>query len=175
MADPSDQLQDALPLSSFSFYLSGRVSCVRSLGEEVLENLDCTFGEAINHEKLSRAEMLFWFWLLGAYETVRTMTQTDDCFEVHYVDHLKKLKNRLACARMPAAKMEPKGKPVPIISDRAPAEINQEDRDLLVGDPDGQLESCRDLIRTFNDVMRQADSSKLLRRHEDSMNWRKDA
>jgi hypothetical protein len=37
MAAPSDQLQDALPLSRFSFYLSGRVSCVRELGEEVLE------------------------------------------------------------------------------------------------------------------------------------------
>lgn len=103
------------------------------------------------------------------------MTHTDDCFAGHYVDLLKKLKNRLACARMPAAKMEPKGKKVPIISDRAPTEINKEDRDLLVSDPDGQLESCRNLIRTFNDVMRQAYSSTLLKHHEDSMKWRKDS
>jgi len=175
MADPSDQLQDALPLSRFSFYLSGRVSCVRDLGEEVLENLDCAFGEVILHERLARAEMLFWFWLLGAYEVVRTMTQASDCFEDHYVGLLKSLKKRLEFARMPAAKMEPRRKAVPVISDRSPANINHEERDLQIGDPDGLLDSCRDLIRNFNEVIRQSDSSTIFKRHEDSARWRKDA
>jgi hypothetical protein len=175
MADPSDQLQDALPLSRFSFYLSGRMSCVIDLGEEVLENLDCAFGEVIRHERLSRAEMLFWFWLLGAYEVVRTMTHTSDCFADQYVDLLKSLKERLESARMPAAKMEPRRKSVPVTSDRSPANINHEERDLQIGDPDGQLDSCRDLIRNFNEVIRQSDSSTILKRHEDSVRWRKDA
>jgi len=175
MADPSDQLQDALALSRFSFYLSCRESCVRSLGEEVLNNLDCAFDEVIELERLIRAEMLFWFWLLGAYEVVRTMTNTNDCFADQYVDLLKSLKKRLEFARMPAAKMEPRRKSAPVISDRSPAEINQEERDLLIGDPEGQLDSCRDLIRTFLEVMRQADSSTILKRHEDSVRWRKDA
>lgn len=175
MADPSDQLQDALPLSRFSFYLSGRESCVRGLGEEVLENLDCAFDEVIYLERLTRAEMLFWFWLLGAYEVVRTMTHTEDCFAKHYVDLLKDLRKRLEYVRMPAAKMEPRRMPVPVNSNRSPAAINYEERDLLIGDPDGEPDSCRDLIRTFNEVIRQADSSTILKRHEDSVRWRKDA
>ena len=175
MADSSGQLQDVLPLSSFSFYLSGRVSCVKSLGEEIIENLDCAFIEVIQFERLSRAEMLFWFWLLGAYEIVRTMTHTDDCFAKHYADLLKDLKKRLEFVRMPAAKMEPRRNSMPVISNRSPAAINHEERDLLIGDPDGELDSCRDLIRTFNELIRQADSSTILKRHEDSVRWRKDA
>lgn len=175
MANPSDQLHDALPLSSFSFYLSGRVSCVRDLGEEVLENLDCAFGEVIRHERLSRAEMLLWFWLLGAYEVVRTMTHTSDCFKAHYIDLLKSLKERLEFARMPAAKMEPRRKSVSVTSDRSPANINHKAHDLQIGDPDGHLDSCRDLIRNFNEVIRQADASTILKRHEESVRWRKDA
>ena len=175
MADTSDQLQDAMPLSRFSFYLSGRESCVIDLGEEVLENLDYAFDEVIYSERLTRAEMLFWFWLLGAYEVVRTMTHTDDCFAKHYVNLLKDLKKRLEFVRMPAAKMEPRRKSVPVISNRSPAAINHEERDLLIGDPDGELDSCRDLIRTFNEVIRQADSSTILKRHEDSVRWRNDA
>jgi hypothetical protein len=175
MADPSEQLQDALPLSRFSFYLSGRVSCVRGLGEEVLENLDCAFSDLIKLERLARAEMLFWFWLLGAYEVVRTMTHTSDCFSDHYVDRLTGLKKQLEFARMPAAKMEPRRKSVPITSNRSPADINQEMRDLLIGDPDSKLDSCRNLICNFNEVIRLADSSTILKRHEDSVRWRQDA
>ncbi len=92
------------------------------------------------------------FWLLGAYEVVRPMVHTSGCFEGHYVDLLKSLRKRLESVGMPAAKMEPRRKSVPVISGRSPAEINQEERDLLIGDPDGQLDSCRDLIRTFNEV-----------------------
>jgi len=175
MAGPSEQMHDAIPLSRFSFYLAGRESCVRCLGEEVLENLDYAFDEVIKHERLARAEMLFWFWVLGAYEIVRSMTYTSDCFVEHYVDLLKDLKKRLEFVRMPAAKMETRRKSVPVTSNRSPAGINQEGRDLLIGDPDNQLDSCRDLVRTFNKVIRQADSSTILKRHEDSERWRKDA
>jgi hypothetical protein len=175
MTDSSDQLHDAIPLSRFSFYLSGRESCVRSLGEEVLDNLDRAFGDVIDGERLTRAEMLFWFWLLGAYEIIRTMTQASDCFAAHYADLLRSLKKRLEFVRMPAAKMEPRRISSPINSDRSPADINLEERDLMVGDPNGQLDSCRDLIGTFLEVMCQADSSTILKRHEDSVRWRKDA
>jgi hypothetical protein len=103
------------------------------------------------------------------------MTHTDDCFAKHYVNLLKDLKKRLEFVRMPAAKMEPRRKSVPVTSDRSPANINHEERDLQIGDPDGQLDSCRDLIRNFNEVIRQSDSSTILKRHEDSVRWRKDA
>jgi hypothetical protein len=175
MADLSDQLHDVIPLSRYSFYLSGRESCVRSHGEEVLDNLDRAFGQRIDVERLTRAEMLFWFWLLGAYEVVRTMTHTSDCFADHYVGHLKNLKKRLEFARIPAAKMEPRRKTTPINSNRSPADINLKERDLRVGDPGGPIDSCRELIRAYLEVMGQADSSTILKSHEDSVVWRKDA
>ena len=52
---------------------------------------------------------------------------------------------------MPAAKMEPRRKSVPVTSNRSASTINHKARDLLIGYPAyGELDSCRDLIRTFN-------------------------
>ena len=175
MAISSDALESHLPLAKFSFYLSGRVSCVKSLGGEIIEDLDRAFGETIEFALLTRAEMLFWFWLLGAYEIVRTMCHTSDCFDEHYVSELKLLKMKLELARMPAAKMEPRRKPIPVSSSRSPAEIQSDNRDLLVGNPDGETQSCRHLIISFERVICEIDSSQILKRHEDSSRWRKDA
>jgi len=48
------------PLARFSFYLNGRVWVLKTIQEEIIENLDMAFRDnSIFHENISRAEMLF--------------------------------------------------------------------------------------------------------------------
>ena len=110
------------PLISFSWYLSGRVNCVLELGEEIVENLDLAFsGSAVDGERFGRADMLMWFWTLGAYEVVRTMCQAEKCFTPELHAQLCSVKKDLAWTRMAAAKMEKPGKTIPVSSNRSPA------------------------------------------------------
>ena len=75
------QLVEHDPLVAVSFYLSGRKNVLLGISDEILENLDCAFADAvIDGGKLDRAESLFWLWTLGAYEVVRTLCQAKNCF-----------------------------------------------------------------------------------------------
>ncbi|MEZ4864741.1 MAG: hypothetical protein R3C14_25745 [Caldilineaceae bacterium] len=113
------------PLAKFSFYLWGRVSVLFDIRIEILQCLDNAFAnDLIAHESLSRAEMLSWLWILGAYEVVRTMCQADTCFSPEAAAKLSTLKRKLAIVRMPAAKMEKIGKSIPVTSGRSAAGID---------------------------------------------------
>jgi hypothetical protein len=107
------------PLLAFSFYLSGRVAVLCTFANEIMDNLDAGFSVApIDGGRIDRAESLMWFWLLGAYEVVRTMDQAKACFSARLAGELHQLKQLLAATRMPAAKMEKAGKKVPVNSNR---------------------------------------------------------
>jgi hypothetical protein len=164
-----EELVASDPLISFSWYLSGRKSCVLELGREILNNLDNAFsGPVIDGGRLERAEMLMWFWTLGAYEVVRTMCQAQNCFSAQVSGELSSLKKELAQARMPAAKMEAPGKKRPIPSNRSPATWNQAHRDLLIGDPTTSMISARHLVTRFEVVITGITPADIVARHEDS-------
>lgn len=57
---------------------------------------------------------------------------------------------------------------------KSAAEINHEERDLLICDPNDQLDSCLNLIHIFNQVIRQTGLSTMLKRRDDSAKLRKD-
>lgn len=157
------------PLISFSWYLSGRSACVLELGNEVIANLDAAFSEAVvDGGRFERAEMLMWFWTLGAYEVVRTMCQAFKCFQPDVIQRLGTLKKDLAQARMPAAKMEQLGKRVPITSNRSPGVWDLSNRDLLIGDPTKEMISARWLVKRFGEVITSITPGDILGRHEDS-------
>jgi hypothetical protein len=81
------------PLIAFSHYLSGRVNVLCSFADEIIENLDKGFsGQRVDGGRVERAESLMWFWLLGAYEVVRTMHQAKECFSERLVQDLSGLK-----------------------------------------------------------------------------------
>jgi hypothetical protein len=120
------------PLLAFSFYLSGRVLVLCDLADEIVANLDQGFSaEPIHGGVIGRADTLMWFWLLGAYEVVRTMHQAKQCFSGRLAADLQDLKKHLARARMPAAKMEKPGRRAPVTSNRSPSGWDYSNRDLL--------------------------------------------
>ena len=98
-----EQLLEREPLMAFSFYLSGRVLILCDLADEIVANLDQGFSaEPINGGAIGRADTLMWFWLLGAYEVVRTMHQAKRCFSERLAADLQDLKNTwhaLECRR----------------------------------------------------------------------------
>ena len=157
------------PLIAFSWYLSGRVWYVRKLGKEIIGELDAAYAtNVLDDDHFSRADMLMWFWTLGAYEVVRTMCQATDCFRSELTQRLSALKKELVQVRIPAAKMEVPGKSRPVSSNRSPWKWDMPNRDLLIGDPTKEMISVRHLIQRFEDVISSITPGDVLGRHEES-------
>ena len=158
------------PLIAFSHYLSGRVNVLSSFADEVIENLDKGFsGQCVDGGRVERAESLMWFWSLGAYEVMRTMHQSKECFSDRLVQDLSGLKKTLADVRMPAAKMEKPGKRAAVTSNRSPAGWDVENRDLLVNDPEESPDiSARWMLSEFDRVFSSITKSDVLAHHEEA-------
>jgi hypothetical protein len=155
------------PLIAFSHYLSGRVNVLCSFADEIIENLDQGFSESVDGGQVERAESLMWFWVLGAYEVVRTMHQAKECFSERLVLDLSGLKKTLATVRMPAAKMEKPGKRAAVTSNRSPAGWDVASRDLFVNDPEkGPDVSARWILSEFDRVFSSITKSDVLANHE---------
>ena len=158
------------PLLIFSMYLSGRVNVLVSTAEEILENLDCAFtADSLDMQKFERADLLIWFWTLGAYEVVRTMCQADVCFSPQIFSDLKSLKKVLGEVRMPAAKMERPGKKQPLSSNRSPSGWDISSKDILVCGADlGSYKSGRLILAEFDRVFCSISARDILQTHEES-------
>lgn len=156
------------PLIAFSHYLSGRVNVLCSFADEIIENLDKGFsGQCVDGGQVERAESLMWFWLLGAYEVVRTMHQAKACFSERLVQELSGLKKTLATVRMPSAKMEKLGKRTAVTSNRSPTRWDIENRDLLVNDPEESPDiSARWMLSEFDRVFSSITKTDVLAHHE---------
>ncbi len=165
-----DQLLEREPLLAFSFYLAGRVLFLCALAEEIVANLDQGFSvEPINGDVIGRADMLMWFWLLGAYEVVRTMHHAKQCFSERLAADLQDLKEELARARMPAAKMEKPGRRAPGTSNRSPGGWDYSNRDLLVNDPEERESiSARGLLARFDQVFSSISRADVISHHSAS-------
>lgn len=156
------------PLIAFSHYLSGRVNVLCSFADEIVEHLDSGFSiDCVDGGRVERAESLTWFWILGAYEVVRTMHQAKECFSEKLGQELGALKKTLASVRMPAAKMEKPGRGnIPVTSNRSPAGWDVENRDLLVNDPEESPDiSARWLLSEFDRVFSAITKSDVLGQH----------
>jgi hypothetical protein len=88
----------------FSIYTEVQVTALREQGLK-LEALSADW-ETGTISNLHEYYGLFWLWLLGAYEVVRTMAQHKHCFSVAVQDEIQVTKQELAAARMPFAKQE---------------------------------------------------------------------
>ncbi|MEJ2794598.1 hypothetical protein WAE56_14380 [Iodobacter sp. LRB] len=171
LIDPTEEQSfEHDPLTAFSYFLSGRVNVLCSFAQEIIENLDKGFAsKCIDGKTVERAESLMWLWLLGAYEVVRTMHQAKPCFSQRLVLDLQGLKQALAIARMPAAKMEKPGKKTPVVSSRSPSGWDMVNRDLLVNDPLEDVSiSARWLLSEFDRVFCSITRSDVLAPHEAS-------
>jgi hypothetical protein len=164
-----EQMVERDPLLAYSNYLSGRVHVLLDMSDEITLNLDQGFSDhVIDAGKVGRADSLMWLWMLGAYEVVRTMCQSESCFSKPIHHELRRLKKALAEVRMPAAKMEKSGTKVPIPSDRSPSGWNPARRDLLVNAPCSTSVFARDLLGEFERILSSIKPSDILARHEDA-------
>ena len=117
-----EEMHNKNPLTVFSVYTDIQSRIVRGLGQEILASLEVGItpedgtgkGVVCSGEVIDRCYGQFWLWILGAYEVVRTMSQAEQCFSPRVVIELKGLKKRLAILRMPFAKQELRGKPIPV-------------------------------------------------------------
>ena len=99
------------PLLMFSPYTDSQVRAVRELGERIIGTLDSGISNRVDSEKFLEIYGLFWFWVLGAYEIVRTMVEADEhladgCFSASFRSKLDIQKEHLARIRIPFAKQE---------------------------------------------------------------------
>ncbi len=134
--------------------------------EEIIELLEEGFSlPVVNGSMVGRASNLTWFWILGAYEVVRTMVQAKACFSLKVQNNLITLKKELAVVRMPAAKMEKQGKRVPVVSTRSPDGWDIENKDLWVNDPEDEIVSARYLFDRFHEVLTNIDRVDILEEH----------
>jgi hypothetical protein len=67
---------------------------------------------------------------------------------------------------MTSAKMEKRGRSIPVSSSRSPDGWDVENKDLLIGDPDGSPSSTRVLLKEFQDVFSSVSKDDVLNRHE---------
>ena len=102
------------PLLLFSLYTEIQVKSLARLGEKLNRLMHPTQDRTdIDASNFTEFYDLFWLWVLGAYEVIRTMDQHKACFceckRVEITQH----KHRLAILRMPFAKQELRGKTGP--------------------------------------------------------------
>jgi len=166
-----EQVFEREPLMKFSFYLNSRHGILLSTLDEIIENLNIGFSGnssgILNTEPIGHASTLVWYWTLGAYEVIRTISQAKDCFSGKFIESINDLKRDLSNARMPSAKMEKRGKKEPVISTRSPDGWDYENKDLLIGDPDDCI-SARKLLQKYDEIMSNMNPEDVLKRHEES-------
>lgn len=69
---------------------------------------------------------------------------------------------------MPSAKMEKRGKNIPVTSNRSPNGFDLKKKDLLIGDPDDDLLSARKILQQYDEVMGSINRKDILKHHEES-------
>jgi hypothetical protein len=164
-----EEILEREPLIAFSFYLSDKNNLLLHLSDEILENLDKGFGDTMNTKLIGDASSWTWFWTLGAYEVVRTISQAKECFSDTFITEINKLKKQLAIVRMPSAKMEEQGKNKPVNSNRSPDGWDIEKKDLLIGSPENP-QSARQLLELYDKTLCSLKPDDVIKHHQDSYN-----
>ncbi len=160
------------PLIGFSVYTDSQSKTVQTLGREILDCLQAGIspdpeggsGSRCDGQVVMRAHGLSWLWVIGAYEVVRTMCQAERCFSPRVGAELKALKRRLAVVRMPFAKQELPGKPVPVRGEPSIYGIGDSPPDLRF-EVEGQVVSVRELIGEFARVFGSITRADVLADH----------
>ncbi len=167
-----EEMHNKNPLTVFSVYTDIQSRIVRGLGQEILASLEVGItpedgtgkGVVCSGEVIDRCYGQFWLWILGAYEVVRTMSQAEQCFSPRVVIELKGLKKRLAILRMPFAKQELRGKPIPVRTEPSIYGIGASPPDLRF-EVEGQIISIREFVVEYTRVFDSITRSDILADH----------
>lgn len=107
-----DRILAENPLMAFSIYTEGQVQSLRLLRNELSAIYFFTSSGELNpNPNPVRYLQFFWFWVLGAYEVLRTMDQASTCFTEPLREKIGQAKRRISKLRVPFAKQELAGEP----------------------------------------------------------------
>ncbi len=164
--DINDKIYEAKPITKYSFYLNGRIEILLETKNEIVSSLEALNDTGNSSENISNAEKLLWFWILGAYEVVRTMHQSKASFSEKVLKKLQDLKQVLAKARMPASKMEVKNKKQAVTSFRSPIGIDVKAKDFELFTDDENFISAKSLLSSFEEVIKSITTKDILAPHQ---------
>ena len=107
-------IEEETPLIKCSLYTVTQAQSLRAVGDEIIG-----ISKGLNDRgfDVQRINDLFWLWVLGAYETVRTMDQHKECFAEPLQTKIYDKKVYLAKIRMPFAKQELRGSGKPVYNE----------------------------------------------------------
>ena len=107
-------IEEETPLIKFSLYTVTQAQSLRAVGDEIVG-----LSKELNDRgfNVQRVNDLFWLWVLGAYETVRTMDQHKECFSEPLQAKIYDQKIHLAKIRIPFAKQELRGSGKPVYNE----------------------------------------------------------
>ncbi|TKD34402.1 MAG: hypothetical protein E5W98_26835 [Mesorhizobium sp.] len=108
--DQFEEMYRRNPLKAFSIYTVTQLQSLRRMALEIQAALD----QKDSGPDIMKAYDFFWFWTMGAYEIIRTMTQHKQCFSSKIASDAAALKEQLAKVRMPFAKQEKSARRGPI-------------------------------------------------------------
>ncbi len=114
MDDDHKKIIEKTPLIRFSLYTVAQVQTLKNVGEEIID-LSKDWTEKITNTM--RVYDLFWLWVLGTYEVLRTMDQHKACFSAQLQIKIGVQKRYLADIRMPFAKQEMRGSGDPVYAE----------------------------------------------------------
>ena len=153
----AEKVQEILkknPLLAFSIYTHSQVQFLEQTASKIETILEEGIeGNTIQGGCFTEAYGLFWLWVLGAYEVVRTMSQNGECFDQGLRDRIAEIKCYLKRLRIPFAKQElprwnRKDQVRPIWGELSVTDIDTENKDLRFRIEDRPL-SARNSLERF--------------------------
>lgn len=122
MSDDPRQIIEQNPLINFSLYTQFQVHTLDRIGNEII-GLSQDWTDCVTN--FNRVNDLFWLWVLGAYEVIRTMHKHKDRFAPPLQTKIAAQKKVLAEIRMPFAKQELRGNGKPVYAELSAVDIDK--------------------------------------------------
>ena len=158
-----EEMYRKAPFIKFSVYTQIQIQQLKLVSDEIIGILDRNKVAGVFDDDSHRSYGLFWLWVLGAYEVIRTMHEHKQCFSEPLLQKVGVLKKELAIVRMPFAKQQLKGQRDRAIgSEPSVAGTGKEHKDLLF-EIGGKSVSCRNMLKRFNDFIQSVNHEEVLR------------
>lgn len=160
MSEIIDEMCRKNPFLKFSVYTQVQVQQLTMVSDEIVGILERnTVGGII--VDAHRSYGLFWLWVLGAYEVIRTMAEHKQCFSEPLRQKIGELKKELVKVRIPFAKQQLRGQNRAVGSEPSVVGLGEDHKDLLF-EVEGSSVSCRTMLKRFNDFIRSVDHEEVL-------------
>jgi hypothetical protein len=105
-----NKLTNDYPLMGFSIDTHTQVNTLKQLSASILSDLDSSMGtDTIDFTVFNNVYGMFWLWVLGSYEVVRTIDQAHKCLSDPFAKKVHSFKKKIAKLRIPFAKQEYEG------------------------------------------------------------------